>query len=597
MTTTPDSRPTPSAVPPPRVIPGLSSASLPAPPKPRKRPSKKAGAGNGPTLVGTVAPANGTGEEEQAKGDAIVEEGKQHLDAVTGQDEDLTVEEKKTSPTEVVTKRLRAATKKLQRVQQYEESKTPLNADQQRAVAGKPVLEAIIRELNELLVVLKAEEEEDEARNKRVAIVEEKKQNKAIEAAVKASKADSQSSLVLLFQFLHLHSLFVPSTDSFAPPVLPPVIASATGQDAAAVRMLFDSFANGPLLGGDGDATEQLEKIAKGSEESCLGEVTFARIQQLIHGLTAPPEDVPSSPLEHDVESSEPARPTDSVVALVDGDQGDPPHPAATPTAASAGITSGVSFLQASEIDQPAPPPPAASFAAAPGAERETAPAQQQQPAVNALPTQPTEEKVAHWAEDVVHEAAVPPPSGPVTPAADTDLGAIGTPTGPSAATPMTETAPKTAPAALDWAADDGDDELPHLPELAPPVPVLPASNGAAAAPAAAGSPAPTVSSDGFQPARPSRRGSHQGQGEGRGRGGGRGRGSFRGRGRGGQGQGFQGERGERAEGGERPPRPERNGSGEGGSFRGRGRGGRGRGRGAAANGQVTNGPAPTPTA
>lgn len=42
-----------------------------------------------------------------------------------------------------------------QRIETYEASTVPLNADQQRAIAGKPVLEAVIRELNEVREVLK----------------------------------------------------------------------------------------------------------------------------------------------------------------------------------------------------------------------------------------------------------------------------------------------------------------------------------------------------------------------------------------------------------------------------------------------------------
>jgi hypothetical protein len=44
---------------------------------------------------------------------------------------------------------------KQQRIEGYEASTTPLNADQQRAIAGKPVLEAVIKELNEVREVLK----------------------------------------------------------------------------------------------------------------------------------------------------------------------------------------------------------------------------------------------------------------------------------------------------------------------------------------------------------------------------------------------------------------------------------------------------------
>ncbi|GAA5967899.1 hypothetical protein JCM11641_005803 [Rhodosporidiobolus odoratus] len=584
-----DPTPAPASLAPPRVIPGLSSASAPptAKPKARKRSSKTAV----PTTR-TAAPTEGpvlTGTVEEEKGVEVTQ-----LPEVD-KEEILEVEEKKTSAVEVVMKRVRAATKKIQRIEGYESSKTPLNADQQRAVAGKPVLEAVIRELNEVLPILKAEEQEDEARNGRNAIVEEKKQAKAIEAALKASKADSQSNLVLLFQFLHLHSLFNPSQASFAPPVLPPVIASATGQDAAAVRMLFDMFANGPLLGGNDDALEKLEKVKGAHEEELLPGVSFARVQQLIHGLTAPAEDVS---LDNAVtESQEPARASDSVIALVDGEA---EHSTiASPTVATAGA-GGFSFLQPSEVDQP---PSAPS-----GPQESPAEVHHNQPEVESLPTQPAEEKVQSWADDIAEEASVPPPSGPATPALESDIGAIGTPNGPSAATPSTEVPPPApapaAPAKLDWAADDEDEGLPHLPELAPAVPTVAPTTPAAQAPQQPRQQQqPQQQQDGFQPARPSRRGSFPHGGQGRGsyhnnngpRGGGNGpRGSFRGGpgggGRGGRG-GFYGNNNQNGgEGRSQFDRGESNasqqGGGEGGfkgGYQGRGRGGGrgGRGRGA----------------
>lgn len=54
------------------------------------------------------------------------------------------------------------------------------------------------------------------------------------------------SDLAMLLQFLHLYSLFASSQDSgFAPPVLPPVVERATGQELSAVMTLFNALANG----------------------------------------------------------------------------------------------------------------------------------------------------------------------------------------------------------------------------------------------------------------------------------------------------------------------------------------------------------------
>ncbi|KAK4335164.1 hypothetical protein RTBOTA2_003917 [Rhodotorula toruloides] len=565
-----DPKPAPASVEPPRTIPGLSTSTTPTPSsKPRKRSAKKKDAST--PFAGTVEGEATTPSDVPVP----VETG-----AGAGGEDDLVIPEKQTSAVEVVQKRIRSANKKIQRIEGYEASTTALNADQQRAVQGKPVLEAVIRELTELLGVLKAEDAEEETRLKRVAVVEEKKQARAIAAAVQASKDEAQSQLVLLFQFLHLFSLFNPQS-AFAPPALPAALANATENDVATVRYLYAQFADGPLLGGRDDAIEKLAKIAEGRDEVVLEElgVTFARIQQLLHGMTAPPQpEIPQEDAGLVTPNEQPAGPADSVVALIDGATEEihaPPAP---------------SFLQPSEVEQ------------------------------SAAATPPAEEKVQHWAEDL-SQAQAPPPSAPATPTTET----ANTPTTPASQPPPNGHADFAAPPAapqtqtLDWAADD-EGGLPHLPELAPPVPVVSVpSGGAQAAPPLA--PAaqqqqttPSTSSDGFVPARqPRRTGSERGP---RGAGGGPHRGG-RGRGRG-RGE-LNGERtgsfeGQAAQGGAagegRPPRPDRQESGEGrrGSFRGAGRGGprggggrggRG-GRGGAqqgAAGQPTTHPAPAPAA
>ena len=92
----------------------------------------------------------------------------------------------------------------------------------------------------------------------------------------KTAQTEAQSDLVLLLQFFHLHGLYTAQNTGFAPPVLPAVVANATGQEVAAVRCLYDAFANGPLLGGHGDALEKLFKVASGSEDKVLPAVSCA---------------------------------------------------------------------------------------------------------------------------------------------------------------------------------------------------------------------------------------------------------------------------------------------------------------------------------
>ncbi|KAK4054406.1 Protein kinase C signaling pathway involved MAPKK protein [Microbotryomycetes sp. JL201] len=338
-----------------RVIPGLGSSAQ------SQQPAKKGHRSRKPKASAVSAPVDGTATtaDGETKPLASVHESNAAAVATTASvadvaapatttatdDDELAVEDKKTSAVEACSKRIRNISKKLRNIATLEEKSETLNADQQRAVASKPTLQAILKELEELLAVLKAEEAEDQSRDQRVQAIEAKKRSRDIDAAVALARKDAQQELVLLFQFLHLHGLYTQQS-GFAPPVLPPVVANASGQDVAAVRMLYDAFANGPLLGGHDDAVEKLSKVAAGSEEEVLPSVTYARVKELIAGLTSTPEAAPGpsaqlTPNERPVnESSAVATPADSVVALVDGatDQQAP------------------SFMNASEI-QPAQTP------------------------------------------------------------------------------------------------------------------------------------------------------------------------------------------------------------------------------------------------
>ncbi|GAA5942916.1 uncharacterized protein JCM15063_006156 [Sporobolomyces koalae] len=481
----------------PRTIPGFSQPTSQAP-KPRKRSSKKSVATVGPQTTGTFEPV----DEEQAAVD------------VDDADDSLV---KRTNAVEQTKKRLRAQNKKLQRLDAYE-AKEDINEDQRRALAGRSTIDAVVKELNELLAILQAEEVEDIEREKRVEAAQEKKTARAVEAAVEASKREAQSQLVLLCQFLHLRALFSPNQpSSFAPPVLPPAITQATGQEVAAVHTLFDELSNGPLLGGHGDAIEKIHKIATGSQDQVIDGVPFSRIQQLIHGLTAPPEEANlETPLDSPaLGSSSVPGPADSVVVLVDGEK----EAHAAP-----------SFLNESEIEPAAPPA----------------------------------DKVASWADEIADSAQAPPPSGPATPTNDIlsftgqstpsaempspIAAALGrsdgaTPENLSAVTPPATNG--TESQTLDWAADEeGGGQLPHLPELAPAVPIVQQDAGASNG---GGSTGQQPRGDGFQSARQprrgngfrggengQRRGSFRGRGEGRGRGGRGGNGARGGRGRGG---------------------------------------------------------------
>lgn len=480
----------------------------------------------------------------------------------------------------------------------------------------------------------------------------------------------AQSKLVFLFQFLHLHSLVNPQQQmmmgGFAPAAeLPAILESATAQEIAAVRYLADAFANGPLLGGGDDATEKLAHLYEGTKDEVLpGQgVPYERIRYLVHGLTAPPASssalttqvegpettqtapsfafgvginigepgddigasasVPGTPGADSLEDDErdradqPAGPADSVVALVDGALEPEPHPVLPRSQPQSGLPI-MSFMQPSEVDAAAAAAAASvgpMHSAGSGMRIDLSGAQASTQTQGHSPlggdgngpapeTPRAEEKVQNWAHELPQDGQLPPPEETPTPLRTPTLAAAPAPT---QAHVNGHTTQQEVPK-LDWAADEDDaGGLPHLPELAPAVPLVAPANDAGprqqqVQQQQAGT--PSSSSDGFQPARPSRRGSERGgRGGGAsfegGRGGGRGmnsRGSFRGgrggrRPEGGAPNGSNGPRGGNesspghaaAAGGERPPRAERTGSGDNverrESFRG-GRGGGGRGRG-----------------
>jgi len=211
-------------------------------------------------------------------------------------DEELAaLQHKRFSPVLSVQKKIRANNKKLQRVAAYEAETGQLNADQKKVVASKPALEAVQRELNELVKVFETEEADDEKRVAKKQQYEEKQVQLRINQALSNSKVSSQNDLTLLLQFLHLYSLFNPSS-SHASQILPPVVANATNEQTAAVHTLFNNLANGPLFGasadGSSDAVSQIKSLQDGSHKSIVEGITFADVKQMIFDLTAPPAEV-----------------------------------------------------------------------------------------------------------------------------------------------------------------------------------------------------------------------------------------------------------------------------------------------------------------
>lgn len=167
-----------------RTIPGLSPALVPpaTQPKQRKRAPKKQV--SSPAATDVPNPDVPIPPEAKSHDDDAADRNREDDEiALLAQQQ-----ESKPGAAEVVQKRLRSTIKKVQRLEGYEASTVALNPDQQRALQGKPALLAVVRELSELSALLKADEAEDEARQQRLKAAYEKKQARAVEAAVKIAE-------------------------------------------------------------------------------------------------------------------------------------------------------------------------------------------------------------------------------------------------------------------------------------------------------------------------------------------------------------------------------------------------------------------------
>ncbi|KAG0145592.1 hypothetical protein CROQUDRAFT_658516 [Cronartium quercuum f. sp. fusiforme G11] len=264
------------------------------------------------------------------------------------------------SPVQQVQKRIRAATKKLQRIAGYETSSGPLNEDQKRAIASKPALEATVKELQDLLKILEEDELLDELRIKAIREEEELKVQGRVDAAIASEQKNAESNLTFLLQFLHLYSLFNATTnsgESFVPPIiLAPVLETATGQEVAAINSLFNRLANGPIAGGGGDAFQSIENIAKGAETDVIEGVSFARIKEMVLQLTAPPAEVTPSQSNNNLKFLQQSEvvPTSVVEPIVPEKQPSPAVPTLKVTEASPAIA----LSRVSSSQQPEGPIP-----------------------------------------------------------------------------------------------------------------------------------------------------------------------------------------------------------------------------------------------
>lgn len=89
----------------------------------------------------------------------------------------------------------RPACCKQQRISTYESQSEALNADQKKSVAGKPALEAVQRELGDLIKVFEGEEADEAKNEERRREADRKNGERKVAAAVKNAEV-SHNALV-----------------------------------------------------------------------------------------------------------------------------------------------------------------------------------------------------------------------------------------------------------------------------------------------------------------------------------------------------------------------------------------------------------------
>ncbi|GAA98315.1 hypothetical protein E5Q_05000 [Mixia osmundae IAM 14324] len=197
---------------------------------------------------------------------------------------------KRPTLSQIINKRLKATSKKIQRISAYQsQDESTFNPEQRLAVASKPGLEAIVRELTELVKVAEIDEREVESLAERDTARVELLVQERVKTAVAQTKEDSRTTLLLLMQFLHMRELI--NNASYGQ-ILPPNLARATNQQVAAVHFLYDALANGPLMGGHDDASERIEMLESRSQTEVAEGVTYAQLRTMIEDMTASPEEV-----------------------------------------------------------------------------------------------------------------------------------------------------------------------------------------------------------------------------------------------------------------------------------------------------------------
>lgn len=181
-----------------------------------------------------------------------------------------------------VNKRIKVLNKKLQRATAYSElTEDKLNSDMRRIVASKGNLEGGVSELSEVLKAIEINEKEQERKaNDNSSLVNAK--------ALQSLKDEHAKKVNTLFQFMYLYSLVNASMQAqFAPPPLPTSLQNATSEQVAAVGKLYADFSAAAEVTHADLKSTLLDKLASGSSDKVLGNVTFQDISKIIEGLSS----------------------------------------------------------------------------------------------------------------------------------------------------------------------------------------------------------------------------------------------------------------------------------------------------------------------
>ncbi|CEH15478.1 hypothetical protein CBOM_03786 [Ceraceosorus bombacis] len=256
----------------------------------------------------------------------------------------------------LVTKRIKALTKKLQRMESYLNAPPEtLDANQKKSLASRSVMEAVVAELQEVVKQLAATESDQKA-----STDADKKVQIEVTAAVVRDEATSHESLQRSFFAMHSYVAdragWSGAPPSFAPRSVPAALENISGDTIQAIRILFlrltalptsddvaSAAAEGEMERRLQDAQRALDSLGNSSDEAIVPRLTptYSQVVDLIKAL-----EKPSAPA---VAAPEPA-------PLVNGSLHQGHGTQSSSNAAQDGVNSherasnGISFLQASEV-------------------------------------------------------------------------------------------------------------------------------------------------------------------------------------------------------------------------------------------------------